>query len=313
VTIEQPIWMQQSVGDPTITYTGQQLRVMTDIMSFLSGVTLKNDLKVSQRGAGANMSVDVAAGSCVVAGLTVTYQGKYLCRSTAVVNVAISAAPGSGTRTDLVVARVYDDQADGLGQYMWQPEVFTGSSVPSGASYIPLAKVTVAAGTASITSGMIDGSVRLLNTMGDVPMWEVSGGNGQSVSNSGAGDMYNGWTVSDQIGMASVTTSNGAVIALPGRYIVTLSARLDTNGASSLREAQIRHLRSAANVRRATIQVTSKAGTGLECQPPMATTATFRCLAGDVIQPFHWQNSTSTLHINDVLQENFFTGVWVGP
>ena len=59
------------------------------------------DLKVSQRGAGANMSVDVAEGSCLVTGTESTYQGLYHCENQGVQNVIITAANVTNARRDM--------------------------------------------------------------------------------------------------------------------------------------------------------------------------------------------------------------------
>jgi hypothetical protein len=118
-------------------------------------------LAVSVRGAGANMSVDVAAGRAVIKGDDEANQGSYRVLSTAVENLPIGAAPGSDSRIDLVVARVRDSAVTGGVSKDWLPEVIPGEvavdpvapAVPNTA--IPLAQVLVATGTLSITAGMI--------------------------------------------------------------------------------------------------------------------------------------------------------------
>lgn len=107
-------------------------------------------LKVSERGAGANMSVDVAIGDCQIDGTTYTEAG--------VTNLAISAAHATNERIDLVV---YDQSAGA-------PAVVTGTAhatnpqVPDVAddADIPLALVYVlpqddASYTATITDAYI--------------------------------------------------------------------------------------------------------------------------------------------------------------
>jgi hypothetical protein len=75
--------------------------------------------------------------------------------------VPIGAAPGSDSRIDLIVARVRDAAVTGGVSSDWVIEAIPGAvaaspvapAVPNTA--IPLAQVLVAAGTASITAGMI--------------------------------------------------------------------------------------------------------------------------------------------------------------
>lgn len=121
-----------------------------------------NPLQVTPRAAGANMSVDVAVGDCVIAGTNTAGQGSYLCRATAINNVPINGAPAAGTsRIDRIVARVYDTAVIGGSVNGWAIEVVAGTAAASPAvpalpaSSLSLARVLVASGTASITAGLI--------------------------------------------------------------------------------------------------------------------------------------------------------------
>lgn len=151
MSLEVPIWIEATGGDTPILLSAQQYRTLIDALYSSEGVCGLTDLVVTQRGAGANMSVDVSAGEVIIQGDAVANQGKYVCRSTAVTNLTIATAPGSGSRTDLIVAQLYDKQADGGTQYAWTPLVVTGSTTAP-ASSVVLAQVTVPAGTASITT-----------------------------------------------------------------------------------------------------------------------------------------------------------------
>lgn len=151
MTFETPVWIEAVPGDTPILLSAQQYRTIPDALYSAEGVCGLTDLVVTQRAAGANMSVDVSTGEVVIRGDAVTNQGKYICRSTAVSNWPIATAPGTGSRTDLVVAQLYDKQADGGTLYAWTPLVITGSTTAPASSVI-LATVTVPAGTASITT-----------------------------------------------------------------------------------------------------------------------------------------------------------------
>lgn len=302
-----PAWIQPNTGDAEIDYTGQMDRSVIDVMCAQPGVTKKNDLLVSQRSLGANMSVDVAAGSCVIAGGSIAYQGKYVCLSTSSVNVPIVANTSGSTRTDLIVAKVYDKQADGGTLYSWTIEAIAGST-PLPPSYIPLASVAVANGASSIGTGVIS-DARLLNTLGDVPLWEVSGGNGFGIP-SNSGTVYTGWSVSDSTGMRTLTTS-GATVALPGRYSTAFSTRIDTDGSTNgVKQIDVSQYRGATLIARATSQVPHSGRSGGD---PLSVATTFRCQAGDVVQAELYQSSTVTLHINDTYKETRFSGFWIGP
>lgn len=146
-----PLWLQQG------SYPARQDRTLLAAL-FTEGVMGTGDLAVTQRAAGTNMSVDIAAGSAAISGTTQDDQGVYLAESTAVENRAIAAAPATGTRTDLVVGRVRDSAVSGTSND-WLLEVITGvdnAGVPATPDdAIPLASVAVAAGTATITNAMI--------------------------------------------------------------------------------------------------------------------------------------------------------------
>src|SRR6266498_2637149 len=94
--------------DVSNVYSGDELGLpYRDLVS--EGVVQATALAVSQRAAGANLSVDVAAGACWVLGDTNTdRQPCYRCINDAVVNLGISPDP-SNPRKVLVVAQVTDE------------------------------------------------------------------------------------------------------------------------------------------------------------------------------------------------------------
>lgn len=119
------------------------------------------------------MAVNVAPGTATVTGTDQSYQGKYLCRDEdGAVGLAITAAPGSGTRHDLVVLTVRDPNAGGAAGDDAIVQVITGvaSGTPVDPTVPPsslvLARVRVASGTGVVTNAMIDDlrvRARLLN------------------------------------------------------------------------------------------------------------------------------------------------------
>jgi hypothetical protein len=157
MTLRRPVWMQPDTGDPEIEYSAVEDRLVATAAIRTSGVV--TGMAVTQRGAGANFSVDVAAGIVAVTGQDTDDQGRYVCQSTAVENVAVPAPPGAGTRTHRVVAWVKDPLHNGAyTDYEWTIELLedTGTGTPTlPDSAIDLAYVAVTSSTTSITNSEI--------------------------------------------------------------------------------------------------------------------------------------------------------------
>lgn len=150
MTLHMPLWITGEEHDAAV------LRQVGSM--FLPGVVGVGDLSVTQRGLGANMSVDVAAGLCVLPGP----EGNYIARSDEAVNVTISAAPSVGNqRIDSVYAAPLDPDAIGSGSAGWTIDKVTGTpsaspSAPALPAYaIELARITLTSSSTSITSGLI--------------------------------------------------------------------------------------------------------------------------------------------------------------
>lgn len=154
---DYPWALQAAGGDPAISHTGPDARQLTQAV-LQDGVCGMGDFRVTQRAAGANLTIDIAGGRAAVLGTSVTRQGRFIADSTGTVNSGTNlTVPGAGTRTHRVILRIRDKQASGTA-YGWSLEVLedTGSGMPAlPASAIDLASVSVAAGTASITDSMI--------------------------------------------------------------------------------------------------------------------------------------------------------------
>lgn len=95
------------------SYTAQHDRINSRADDWDEGVENRRAFKVTQRGAGADLSVDVAIGDAVVTGDDQVNQGNYDVRSDAVTNVTGYSAPGSNSRYDLVGIQVNDPNAGG--------------------------------------------------------------------------------------------------------------------------------------------------------------------------------------------------------
>lgn len=133
-----------------------------DIVS--EGVVGSGDFAVSERAAGANMSVDVAAGQCWIKGDdNATLQPTYRYREAAVTNLAISAADPTNPRKDIVVAEILDATFAGVSK-LGRLRAITGT--PAGAPVEPalpnnalkLALIDIPALDTAITNSQITDS-----------------------------------------------------------------------------------------------------------------------------------------------------------
>lgn len=113
-------------------------------------------MEVTQRGAGANLSVDVSIGACVIRGDDQPNQGMYFARITAIENSPAPAAPGSDQRWDVVSLRINDPTAGGPAgnnaTLVWTQGIAGPTPVPPSVptSAIGLASVLRTAGEPSI-------------------------------------------------------------------------------------------------------------------------------------------------------------------
>lgn len=149
------LWLQQRTD-----HTAEQERALLTMAFESEGVTTSGSMAVTQRGAGVNMSVDVAAGQGLVKGDDHSAQGLYGVWNDATKNLTISAADATNPRRDIIVARVKDAYYSGATN-AFSLEVLTGTpagtpvdpTIPN--NCLPLARVAVAASATSITNANI--------------------------------------------------------------------------------------------------------------------------------------------------------------
>ena len=115
-----PTWLQNG------TYTARLDRIFSDVL-LTEGVIRPGAgaLLVTQRGAGTNNSVDIAAGYAVITGDDTADQGNYLIRNDATVNLAATAAPVSNSRPHLVAATGCFEAAPLRGHHLAQGSQWT--------------------------------------------------------------------------------------------------------------------------------------------------------------------------------------------
>ena len=117
MTLLKPVWIQPTGADPSLYYAGSELRQFAQALIGAEGVIGPLGLLVAQRAAGANFSVDIAAGQCAIIGNDVAGQGAYVCTNTAgAYNLVTPGAPGSGTRYHSVVAPIRDKTSNEVGR-----------------------------------------------------------------------------------------------------------------------------------------------------------------------------------------------------
>lgn len=313
MALETPSFLQALPGDPEISYTGQQMRQLIEAAFQLPGVTLADDLKVTQRAAGANMSVDVAAGQAAIRGTSIARQGTYIVVNTATENVPLSAAHATLPRIDLVVARVFDKQVDGGTEYAWRPVVVTGVAATTPvaptapATSIRLAEVSVAAAAVSVVAANITDR-RQLNMAGTVPAWQARQGGGATVP---TGESNYAGPLTESFGVDYNVTTGEAVLRTPGQYFVSFSTRYVGGAVNTRRAIYVELLRNNVVLGRPAshFQIPGTIETdGL----PMTASGLTRVLAGDVIRARRSHNSTGVTQ-SDTFAELIFTGVMVGP
>lgn len=168
------------------------------------GIGAAGDFLVAQRAAGANMSVDVAAGSCWIRGDdNATLQPTYRYREAAVTNLAISAADPTNPRKDIVVAEILDSTFAGVSK-LGRLRAITGT--PAGSPVEPalpnnalkLAMIDVPALDTSIENAQITdkrvrarvGGVGLGDFRTYTPTWGADAGTPPAIGNGTIAGRY---------------------------------------------------------------------------------------------------------------------------
>ncbi|MGY0065113.1 hypothetical protein ACWY4P_53995 (plasmid) [Streptomyces sp. LZ34] len=174
-------------------HTAQQFRMMIrDLSRANEGITEGDHLKVTAL-ATPGGGVQIADGSAVIIGRVSSVQGSYSAYNIGVdTSVTIAPTGGSG-RSDMVVLRVEDPEYEGTRDPETDPIVFfevvsnvssSATTVPSGYSAIPLARIDIPASTATITNSMVKDLRKVANPRRDRflypyyavdPLVEISG------------------------------------------------------------------------------------------------------------------------------------------
>jgi hypothetical protein len=126
MALELPLWLQAG------KYSARLDRFFIEEVMRRQNRVFRG-LVVTQRAAGANFSVDISDGAAAVKGTSQEFSGMYFLRSTAVENVPVPASPGSGSRTDTVIAVVHDPNSGGTAGDNWIFDIVQGTVIPDNA------------------------------------------------------------------------------------------------------------------------------------------------------------------------------------
>ena len=165
-----PSFLQGGVG-ASPGYSAIDVRRPLFATGMQEGVIDSGSYEVTERGAGANLSVDIAASSgsgAVVQGDSVTAQGLYYVPPhSATINEAIATADATNPRIDSVILEILDDTHAGGGSNLARVRVLTGTPTAgatldnlNGASSVPgsallLARILVPASDTTISNSQI--------------------------------------------------------------------------------------------------------------------------------------------------------------
>lgn len=159
MTLLRPLWQQVTTAEGGYPARADRRLIAASLTEGIIGLL---DLKVTQRGAGANYSVDVSAGDAAITGDANAGQGRYLVSSTAVENLVPTPVPSPGNqRIDVVIAELRDHTEDASTFKDWRLRIVAGA--PSGspavpatpASAIALARILIDDSTTSIVNADI--------------------------------------------------------------------------------------------------------------------------------------------------------------
>ncbi len=149
--VQPPVFLQGDITAPHPTYNAKPFR--RGMMGWVGSEGVARftgdfDLKVTELNAtGVPPTVSVGRGGAYIQGDETLGQGMYFVYNDAAKTINMPARPGSGTRTDIIVARV-KDTAEGNTGDTWAIEAIQGTTLPNSA--IKLADVLVPSGTTAI-------------------------------------------------------------------------------------------------------------------------------------------------------------------
>jgi hypothetical protein len=162
MAIKQPLFQQNDTTDQSADVARM---FINDLFNGRTGIMAEDSMKVIQRAAGANNSVDIGSGSVLIPGTQSGSQGTYYIRNEGVVNLPMStAAHGSLPRIDTVFVRVRDSFYSGVdndAEFLYQAGTAASSPVAPDlnalgfTNHLRLATINVPANDNTITTADI--------------------------------------------------------------------------------------------------------------------------------------------------------------
>lgn len=277
------------------TYTAASLGLpYRDLVS--EGVLGTASLNVSQRGAGANMSVDVAAGTAWIQGDDSVNQPCYRVVNDATKNLSISAAHATNARNDIVIAEVRDSAFSGVNTD-WQLRVIAGTaaaspgtpSVPNNA--IKLAEINIPATDTTIGDAQItDTRGRAFVRQGGIPACRVYNSSTVAVAHNSFTTITFNSERFDTAGLHSTSTNTGRLtFPVAGIYQVGAAIYWTANSTG------IRTMRIMVNG--GTALAYTEFNAGAVSGPGLIINTIYSFAAGDYVTFDAYQTSGGSLNI----------------
>jgi hypothetical protein len=305
VALEKTVFVAAAPGDPLIPVDDRDMRILIDAVAD-EGVAGWNDYRVTQRAAGANQSVDIAAGIAVVKGDTQSGQGKYAQRNDAVINFTdIPAPPSSGTQTYVIVLQI-NDKRNNVGT-TYDPQIIRlaqgVNTVPTNA--MPLAKITRRAGQSSVlTADILD--MRPDSRYQSSGSFIFTGGNGRAIPRGE--NLYRPFAVSSVVNCTVADQTTATVTGMrPGLWMFTLTGRMNAP-ATGPYECYAKRTGTSGAARVTGPRVDNAAGGTI----PVAASQLLDIRTGDVMSAYFWQDAVTQTNLNDVFADLRFSGFRVG-
>lgn len=273
---------------------------------------VSGDLAVTQRGAGANMSVDIARGGAYVLGDDATDQGYYFVYNDATFNVVIAAADPTNPRIDLIIARVKDVAEGGAAGDTWTLEVVAGTPAgsPSApalpASALKLAQVAVAAAAASITNANITDFRSMATTSlyeRPTPACKVYNNGAPTLASGSTTPLAFNTEVYDTDGLHSTVTNTSRITiptGLGGKWLVMGAIQFGPNIGGQFRAAFIQ--KNGLTVSESLVPRVNSAT--IETAPNISTI--LQLAPNDYLELVGWHDAGSALGVGNGSE----TGTW---
>lgn len=179
VMTRKPLFIQAATGDTAIEYDGYLMRLLVGAIWARTGIITNDAFKITQRAAGADLSIDLAPGFAVLGPTDGTSPDKYLVYQGSTLNLPLTGFTTSpaGLRTHKVWLAIYDKQKMSAGtlyegQVMATEDTGAGAPTPTNALFPGLVNAqqlgtfTLTTGQSTVQTAQITNSIRHANLGG---------------------------------------------------------------------------------------------------------------------------------------------------